>query len=54
MFTLAFLKSKPQMVMPFPQPAVYPAGKYYPTTYRISYDEKRQEYTVALEGMVKR
>ena len=54
MFTLAYLKSKPQMSMPFPQPTVYPAGKYFPTTYRISYDEKRQEYTIALEGMVKR
>ena len=54
MFTLAFLKSKPQVVVPFPQPKLYPAGKYFPTTYRISFDEKRQEYTIALEGMVKR
>jgi hypothetical protein len=54
MFTLEFLKSRPMISMAFPQPTVYPKGKYYPTTYRISYEEKRQEYTVALEGMVKR
>ena len=54
MFTMEYLKTKPQMVADIPQPKTYPAGKYYPTKYRISYDEGRKEYTIALEGMVKR
>lgn len=53
MFTLALLKTKPTIVVDFPQPKTYPEGKYFPTKYRISYDETRKEYTVALEGFVK-
>lgn len=54
MLTMAFLKTNPAMIMDIAQPKVYPVGKYFPTKYRISFDATRQEYTVALEGFVKR
>jgi hypothetical protein len=54
MFTVAYLKTQPKLIADIPQPAVYPQGKYFPTKYRISFDKARQEYTVALEGLVKR
>lgn len=54
MFTLAMLKEKPQLILDIPQPKTYPSGKYFPTKYRISYDDTRKEYSVALEGFVKR
>jgi hypothetical protein len=54
MLTMAYLKTNPMFITDIPQPKLYPTGKYFPTKYRISFDKSRQEYTVALEGMVKR
>lgn len=54
MFTIAMLREKPMLTLDIPQPKDYPAGKYFPTKYRIYYDDTRKEYTIALEGFVKR
>jgi len=54
MVTIDFLKTKPELTKPLKLPESYPTEAYYPTSYSIRYDEKRGEYTVALEGMTLR
>ena len=54
MIATAFLKTKTNFSAPVKQPAAYPRRGYYPTRYSVTYDAKRQEYSVALEGLVLR
>ena len=51
MFTRAFLLTKPQFTAPVKQPAKFHKAGYYPTTYRISYDNATQEYIIVTEGL---
>lgn len=53
MITLAYLQSNPDVILDVKQPAKFEKPGYYPTKYRISYNEKGQEYFVSLEGLVK-
>lgn len=55
MITLDYLKEKTSMQYDISQPAEFQrTGYYYPTTYSISYDSTKKEYTISLEGMVLR
>lgn len=54
MITMAYLKSKTDATIALKVPEVYAKTGYYPTHYRIHYDTRRKEYTVALEGMTLR
>ena len=54
MISTAFLKTKTNFTAPVKQPAAYPRRGYYPTRYSVTYDPKREEYSVALEGLVLR
>jgi hypothetical protein len=55
MVTLAFLQTNSSFSKPIALPQTYPyAGKYYPTSYSVSYDASTASYTVALTGLVKR
>ena len=52
MVTTAYLATKPQFSAALKLPQSYsPTGLYYPTSYAITYDGSKQEYTVSLEGM---
>jgi hypothetical protein len=54
MITKAYLETKPNMSESLKLPAMYARPGYYPTRYSVRYDPARREYTVALEGFVKR
>lgn len=55
MITLSYLLTKPSVTAPIKQPRkVHKPGFYYPSSYSVRYDEVRREYTIALEGFVKR
>ena len=51
MFTRAFLLTKTQFTAPVKQPAKFQKSGYYPTSYRISYDNATQEYVIVTEGL---
>jgi hypothetical protein len=51
MFTRAFLLTKPQFTAPVKQPAKFQKSGYYPTSYRISYDNATQEYLIVADGL---
>ncbi len=48
MVSLAYLLSRPQATIPIKQPQAVAQAGYYPTNYRIAYDDKAKEYRVAL------
>ncbi len=52
MITLKYLLTKPELHQPVPQPKAFDETGYYPTAYSLSYDEKKHEYTVELDGLV--
>jgi len=55
MITKAFLESKVNFTEPMKQPSMYQkAGKYYATSYSITYDATKKEYTVSLDALMKR
>jgi len=54
MITRDFFLSHASHTGTIKQPASFPASGYYPTTWRVSYDNARQEFRVALEGFVAR
>lgn len=55
MITLAYLLSQPSdVVTPIPVPAKYPLAGYFPTAYRVTYDEQAKEYRIALTSLVAR
>jgi len=55
MVTTAFLQTNPQFSKAIALPQTYPyAGKYYPTSYSVSYDASSDAYVVALTGLTKR
>jgi hypothetical protein len=51
MITRAYLLTHPNEVVPIPQPARYPQAGWYPSSYRISYDEQAREYRIALTDL---
>lgn len=51
MITKAFLETKPDFVLPVKQPQEYQEHGYYPTTMHLTYDNKSQQYSIALEGL---
>lgn len=51
MASLAFLKSKPAFTGPVTRPAAYSKAGAYPSTYRISFDERQQTYEIMLEDL---
>ena len=51
MITKKYLESKPNVSIPLKLPQTYALAGYYPTSYSITYDEQRKEYTVSLDGM---
>lgn len=54
MITLDYLRAQPSETVPVKLPEVWASAGYYPTGYRVHYDESRREYTVALEGLTRR
>jgi hypothetical protein len=54
MVTRAFLGTKPNVTAPVKAPQAYSHHAYYPTHYRIAFDEARREYTISLEDLVPR
>jgi len=54
MVTKAFIETKPNTTDIIKVPAKYPEKGYYPTRYRVTYDENAKEYTVSIEGMTLR
>ncbi|HEX8708191.1 MAG TPA: DUF5602 domain-containing protein [Pyrinomonadaceae bacterium] len=54
MITKSFLETKTNVTEFLKLPAKYAVAGYYPTRYSIKYDAATREYTVALEGMVRR
>jgi hypothetical protein len=51
MIAVSYLATKPNFSTPVKTPAIYEKPGFYPTRYSISFDEKRREYTVALDGL---
>jgi hypothetical protein len=51
MITRAHLLTRPDEVIPIPQPALYPEPGWYPSAYRISWDPRAREYRVGLVGL---
>lgn len=51
MVSYEFLNSHPNVEAPVPQPKATDAHGWYPTTYKIAYNESRKEYTISLAGL---
>jgi hypothetical protein len=54
MITNAFLKQKQNVTVPIKLPKVYAKSGYYPTSYSITFDETRKEYSVSLDNLTYR
>ena len=54
MITKAYLEERPDVTIPLSVPARYSKTGYYPTSYSITFDENRREYTVSLDGLTLR
>ncbi|GLQ53086.1 hypothetical protein GCM10010862_03440 [Devosia nitrariae] len=52
MITLAMLESRATVVREIKQPARYSSPGYYPTQYRIAYDDALAEHQVVLENFI--
>jgi hypothetical protein len=51
MFTLAYLQTKPNVVIPIPQASAYQKPGYYPMSYSFMYSDTPKEYTIALTNL---
>jgi hypothetical protein len=54
MVTQAFLESKPTMSIPIPVPEQYGQPGFYPTAYRIDWNEREREYRISLTDFARR
>lgn len=55
MITVEYLKEEKSEIIDLSLPEDYQQeGKYYPTKYKISFNQNKKEYTISLLGMVKR
>ncbi len=55
MITMEHLRDRINGTYDIAQPKIFQRpGFYYPTTYSITYDEKKKEYIISMEGMVER
>jgi hypothetical protein len=54
MITRAYILSRPQATFPIKQPQAFAQKGYYPTNYRIEYDDKAKEYRIALMDFILR
>ncbi len=54
MITKAFLETRPDFRATVPTPSKYAVPGYYPTEYRVYWNEGAKEYRVALAGLVRR
>lgn len=55
MITKAFFDSKPSVTVNIPQPQQWQtSNRYYPATYSVKYNATAKEYTVTLDGFVKK
>lgn len=51
MVSLAYLRTRPDVTLPVPQPKAYSLPGWYPTRYRVGFDAKTRQYTIALAGL---
>jgi hypothetical protein len=51
MFTLAYLKTKPDEVIPMRQPTSFEKSGFYARNYSFKYDENHQRYIIALTDL---
>jgi hypothetical protein len=51
MMAVDYLMTKPNFSTAIKMPSVYQRPGFYPTRYSITFDEKRREYSVSLEGL---
>ena len=51
MVAVDYLKTKPNSLVAVKVPAIYPRPGFYPTYYSVTFDEKRREYSVSLDGL---
>ena len=54
MITKAFLETRPDFTAPIPVPTQHAEPGYYPSKYTVRWDEKAQEYRVAISGFERR
>ena len=52
MVSLALLQTKPNVTLPISQPQAFARTGYYPTSYTISYQPRRREYTISLNNLI--
>jgi hypothetical protein len=52
MAALSFLESKPNFVQDLKVAQSFDKTGYYPTKYKVAYNEQRKEYTISLEDVV--
>lgn len=51
MFTVAYLKTKPNEIIPMRQPAAFEKSGFYAQNYSFKYDENNQRYIIALTDL---
>jgi hypothetical protein len=51
MVALSYLQTRPYVASSMPVPTIYPSRAYYPTGYKVAFDQSTGQYTVALYGM---
>lgn len=51
MVTRAYLQTRPDVTVPVARPAAYSLPGYYPSRYRVGFDAKARQYTIALAGL---
>lgn len=54
MVTTAYLKTKPQIIAPYPQPLRYPVAGEYPTIWSVHYDRTAHRYDVGFSRLIPR
>ena len=54
MITRAYILSRPQATFPIKQPQAFAQKGYYPTNYRIEYDDIAKEHRIALIDFILR
>ncbi|MHB9026407.1 MAG: DUF5602 domain-containing protein [Armatimonadota bacterium] len=54
MASLSYLRTRPLFFAPMAVPTFYPRSAYYPTGYKVGFDQSTGQYTVALYGMALR
>jgi hypothetical protein len=51
MIALSFLESKPNLEQKIPAPTRFARTGYYPTSYKINWNEARKEYSISLDNL---